>query len=252
MELYQSVKPISHYGKSDIGILISHGFTSTPQSQEYMAKRFAGAGFHVECPILPGHCTKWQDLNKVRYTDWIDTLKVSLDKLRERASFIAMEGLSMGGALALYFAQHFPEIKAAVVINHAIWLGSPLIPLSPLLKFIMPSTPAIAGDIKDPSAQEYAYSRTPIGGVAQLWKLCKMVKRGHDKITIPLLIFKSEDDHVLPRKNAEYTYQHAASAVKELVWLKNSYHVATLDFEKDLIADKAIEFIENARKNAGK
>jgi carboxylesterase len=252
MELYQNVKPISHTGKSDIGVLISHGFTSTPQSQDYMAKRFADAGFHVECPILPGHCTKWQDLNKVSYTQWIDTLYNSLDALRQRASFIVMEGLSMGGTLTLYFAQNYPDIKAAAVVNHALWLGSPLIPLSPALKYIMPSTPAIAGDIKDPSAREYAYTRTPIGGVAQLWKLAKKVIRDHDKIKVPLMIFKSEDDHVLPRKNAEFTYQNAASGVKELIWLKNSFHVATLDYDKDFIADKTIEFFRNIREKVGK
>ncbi|OHD55577.1 MAG: hypothetical protein A2Y33_00925 [Spirochaetes bacterium GWF1_51_8] len=244
MELYRNVKPVSIAGKSDIGVLVSHGFTSTPQSQEYMIERYADAGFHVECPVLPGHCTQWQDLNKVRYTDWLDTLKASLDMLKSRVKFIAMEGLSMGGTATLYFAMNFPEIKAAVVVNHALWLGSPLIPLSPLLKYIMPSVPAIAGDLKDTSAREYAYDRTPIGGISQLWKLCKLVIRSHDKLTIPLLIFKSEEDHILPVKNAVYTYEKAASKDKELVWLKNSYHVAILDFDKELIADKSIEFIK--------
>jgi carboxylesterase len=37
--------------------------------------------------------------------------------------------------------------------------------------------------------------------------------------------------------------EHVISTDKELVWLENSYHVATLDYDKQLIIERCVEFI---------
>jgi carboxylesterase len=236
-------EPISYVSKSDIGILISHGFTSTPDSFRYIANRLGEAGFNVEVPRLSGHSSRWQDLNNTKYEDWINDLKSALAALRKRADKIFVMGLSMGGTLALRLAQLNPDIIGVIVINHAIFLGNPAVFLVPLLRFIIKSTPAIAGDIKDPSAKELAYDRSPTEGVYQMTRLIKKVKKDFGLIKMPSLIFKSRDDHILPVKNATYTYSKIPSNDKELIWLDNSYHVATMDFDKDLIIEKTIYFI---------
>jgi carboxylesterase len=62
-------------------------------------------------------------------------------------------------------------------------------------------------------------------------------------ITAPALIFQSTEDHVVPPENGPHILEKLGSEDKELVWLENSYHVATLDNDADLIAERTTSFI---------
>jgi len=244
----QGWEPFSHHADSDIGVLISHGFTSGPGAVMHLAHRFAEAGLNVECPLLSGHGTRWQDMIDVKAEDWLRDLAEAGQRLKARSRLVFAVGLSLGGSLVLRLAQTDPEIRGVVVINHALVFNNPLIPLAGFLKHLVASQPAIAGDIKDPASRELAYDRTPIAGVAQIHRLSRQVRQDWDKLTQPLLVFKSREDHVLPRRNATLTIQKAASRDKELVWLENSYHVATLDHDKDVIAERCLAFFTRLSK----
>lgn len=236
-------EPFSHQGPSRIGVLVSHGFTGGPASVMHLARRLAEAGYDVECPCLSGHGTRWRDLIGVTAEDWLEDLEEARLKLAARCERVFVVGLSMGGTLALRLAQLQPSIRGVVVINHALVFGNPLVPFASLLKHLVPSTPAIASDIKDPAETEPAYDRTPTAGVAELYRLAGTVRKGLPGLLQPLLIFKSREDHVLPVRNATMTLREAGSPDKELVWLEDSYHVATMDFDKDLIVDRCLAFL---------
>jgi len=236
-------EPFSHSADSPIGVLVSHGFTGGPASVMPLARRLAEAGYQVECPCLSGHGTRWQDITRLRAEDWLEDLDRSLRALESRCQKVFVVGLSMGGTLALRLAQLNPSIRGVVVINHALWFSHPLVPFAPLLKHLIPSTPAIASDLKDPSVREPAYDRTPTAGVAQLYRLSRTVRGELSELKTPLLIFKSREDHVLPLCNATRTLARAGSEDKALVWLENSYHVATMDFDQELIASGCLAFI---------
>jgi carboxylesterase len=152
-------------------------------------------------------------------------------------------GLSMGGLLALYLAQKYPDIKGIILINHAIFFVDKKIHLVPFLKNIIKQSKGVGNDIKDKKQDEKPYPIIPTAGVMELLKLVKLVKSIHHKIKQPTLIFKSVEDHVVSFKSAEYTYDNIYSLDKEIIWLKNSYHVATMDYDKDLIVQRIIEFI---------
>ena len=243
MDLKEFNQPYSHMGNKDIGVLLIHGFTSTTSGMMFLAQQFSEAGFHVELPSLPGHGTTWQNLNKTSYKDWVAELQKSLQILQSRTSNIYVCGLSLGGALALRIAQLHPEISGIVLINNACKFTHPKFWFVPIIRFFIPSTPAIASDIKDPEEKEIAYDRTPTNGVYQMLRLMKIVRKNLPQTKQPILIFKSKEDHVIPRISALFTFDKIGSSQKELIWLENSYHVATMDFDKELIAGKSIEFI---------
>jgi len=67
-------EPFAHDGSSDIGVLLCHGFTGTPQSLRPWGDHLAAEGFTVRCPLLPGHGTRWQDLNRTGWHDWYGRL----------------------------------------------------------------------------------------------------------------------------------------------------------------------------------
>ncbi|MCK5051070.1 MAG: alpha/beta fold hydrolase [Candidatus Cloacimonetes bacterium] len=245
MDLAKYNQPFSHTSKSEVGVLIIHGITSTTSSMKFLSEQFANAGYNVELPSLTGHGTKWQDMNSVKYTDWVKDLEKALTKLKERCSKVFLCGLSLGGGLALYLAGIHPEIVGTILINHTSKFTHPKFWFIPLIKKIIPSTPALASDIKDPNSKEIAYDRTPTNGIYEMLKMLKKVKKMLPNITQPILIFKSLEDHVIPKISATFTMKKLGSKDKELIWLENSYHVAPMDYDKELIAKKSIEFIKN-------
>jgi len=74
--------------------------------------------------------------------------------------------------------------------------------------------------------------------------MLKKVRKELAEITQPVLMFKSKNDHVIPSRSTTYTMERISSHNKKLIWLKNSYHVAPLDYDKDLIIEKSLEFIK--------
>jgi carboxylesterase len=49
----------------------------------------------------------------------------------------------------------------------------------------------------------------------------------------------------VPPPNAPFILDNIGATDKRLVWLDNSYHVATLDNDKELIASETLKFIQN-------
>ena len=64
------------------GVLLSHGFTSTPASLRPWAEFLHEQGFSVSVPLLPGHATRWQELNTTTYADWYSELERTYLRLR--------------------------------------------------------------------------------------------------------------------------------------------------------------------------
>jgi len=154
----------------------------------------------------------------------------------------------MGGTLTLFMAGQYPGVfKGIIPINALIFSNNP--DLASLV--YMASGPVevqgIGSDIKDPNAKELAYPVVPVPTLKELFALTKVTDELLPRITCPALVIVSREDHVVPPANAEYILRKLSSQDKQLLWLENSYHVATLDNDKDLIVQKSVEFI-NAHK----
>jgi carboxylesterase len=67
--------------------------------------------------------------------------------------------------------------------------------------------------------------------------------RLHD-VTVPMQLFHSVDDHTLPVSNTEIIMKGVGSRVKQRIELTNSYHVATLDYDAEIIFENSRIFIE--------
>ncbi len=243
MEIWKGAESFSYRGKGKVGVLVFQGITGTTNSVIYLAKFLAEKGFNVECPRLTGHGTQWEELNKVSYKEWISDVEKAYTDLKKDSEKIFVSGLSMGGALALYLEEQHSEIAGGILINHAIIFKDPRLAFVPILKYFIKSMPAIGSDIKDPNTKELAYDKTPVAGVHEMLKLTKIVCANLKKVNQPQLIFKSKEDHVVPLENVQYTMDNITSKEKTVYWLNNSYHVATMDYDKDFINEKTLEFI---------
>ncbi|MFH1135372.1 MAG: alpha/beta fold hydrolase [Pseudomonadota bacterium] len=250
MKQSAETSPFSFKNGSEVGVLVIHGFTSTPASVRHIGENIARAGFDVEGPLLSGHGRDWREANACRYQAWLDDVERAYHDLTGRCSRVFVGGLSMGGALSLYLAENHPEIAGVFPINHAaVFSRDWRLALLPVLKLIIPSLPKIGGDLKDPRQEEITFDRTPLAATHELMKMVRIIKDGLPRVTQPCLIFKSREDHVIPVESAVHTLERISSAEKRIAWLENSYHVATQDYDRDVIVDETVKFI---KKHAGR
>jgi carboxylesterase len=228
------------------GVLVLHGFSGTPATVLPLGRRLFEAGFHVEGPLLSGHGTSPWDLGRVRWTDWLDDALRALDRLDRRAAPLFVAGLSMGGALTLHLAARRPDLAGLVLVNHVLFLQPDwLIRQAGWLKHVLPLVPSRGPDVLDPQAPRATYPWLSVAGIHELTKLMDVARAGLASVTPPVLIFRSRQDHVAPEKSATWTFENVGSTIKELVWLDRSYHVATMDFDKDVISEKTIRFFNH-------
>ncbi len=227
-----------------VGVLLSHGFTGSPASMKPWGQHLADRGFAVRVPRLPGHGTHWRDLNRVGWDDWYAEVDAALSELRATCDHVAVCGLSMGGALALRLGELRPnDVDALVLVNPAIGMRSWQLRLVPALKHLIPSMPGIGNDIKKPGIDEVGYGRTPLRAFHTLVRAWPTIEADLDKITAPLLMFRSMDDHVVDDTSLALIQQGVSSPVAEYISLTDSYHVATLDFDAQLIFDRSADFL---------
>ena len=227
------------------GALVIHGFTGSPKSMLPLAERLAGAGMTVRLPRLPGHGTRWQDMNLTRWEDWYAEVDGAFRDLASRCDRVFALGLSMGGTLALRLAEEKGDAVAGIVlINAAVHTERKDRHLLPFLQAVLPSFPGISNDIKKSGQDEGAYSKIPLKAAYSLSKLWDVVRQDIDKVAQPALVFRSAVDHVVEASNAEWIMSHMRSADKTLVVLPDSYHVATLDNDASTIEDASIAFIQ--------
>jgi carboxylesterase len=228
-----------------VGVVLSHGFTGIPGSMRPWAEALATAGHAVRVPLLPGHGTRWQDANRVTYQQWYDEIERALDEVRAECDQTYVMGLSMGGALVLRLAeQRGDDIAGVVVVNASLFTTRKDAKLLPLLRHLVPSLPPVGNDIKKAGVTEPAYDRLPVRAAYQLSKLWALTNADLARVTQPLLVLTSRDDHVVEPENSARLMSAAGSSDKRQIWLEDSYHVATMDNDLPVIIEESLAFIK--------
>ena len=226
------------------GVLVSHGFTGTTQSVRPLGEALAAEGFTVAGPRLTGHGTTIDDHARSTARGWISSIEEDLAWLEGRCENVFIAGLSMGGMFSLYFAGIRPDlIRGAVPINACVYLNNPDLARLVFDPAAPPTVPGVGSDIKAPGIEELAYPEVPVPVLKDFMAIMRTTDDLLSAITAPVLVLQSLEDHVVPPENGPYILERLGSTDKELVRLENSYHVATLDNDKELIAERTIRFI---------
>ena len=242
MAVLPGAEPIDLPG-GPVGVLLSHGFTGTTQSMRPWAEHLAAAGLTVSAPRLPGHGTRWQDMNKTRWSDWYGELERAFDELRGRCDTVFAMGLSMGGTLVLRLAEQRPDqVAGVVVVNASLKSERKDVKLAPLLSKVIPSFPGVGSDTKN-GAKELAYDKVPLKAFASLQKAWPVVVGDLHRITCPVLAYRSSEDHVVEPISGRVLVEGCAGGTIEERVLENSYHVATLDNDAPTIFAGSLDFV---------
>ncbi len=227
-----------------IGVLLSHGFTGSPASMVPWGQYLAKQGYSVSVPLLPGHGTTWQDMCTTSYEDYSAALERELDRLRARCDAVVVGGLSMGGCLALELAARRPaDVAGLVLVNPAVASTNKQLLAVPLLKHVVKAMPAIGDDIKKAGVTEHAYPKTPLKALHTMVRAWKQVREDLPKVTAPVLLFRSAEDHVVDPSSARIILGNVSSRDVTETVLADSYHVATLDNDAPQIFEESADFV---------
>jgi carboxylesterase len=222
---------------------VLHGFTGNPSSMRGVAEALAAAGFAVELPLLPGHGTTVDDMLTTDFTDWAATAEEAYLELAGRTASLVVVGLSMGATLAAWVTARNPATAGLVAINGMFEPPAPafLDLLRSSLDQGVNRLPAIGSDIARPGVSEGAYDAAPIPGLISLMEATTELHERLADIRCPVLILTSTQDHVVPPSSSDVLAAAVGGSV-ERVLLERSYHVATLDFDRDVVENRTVEF----------
>jgi carboxylesterase len=231
-----------HGANARVGIAICHGFTGSPLSVLPWAEHLAAQGFAVSVPLLPGHGTNWRELSRSGWQEWYESYESAYLALAARTEVCFAAGLSMGGAIALLLASRH-AVQGVAVVNPGLSFYDRRVQYVAILKYFQRTTAPIEEEKPTAAATEDGdYSRTPLAAVHQLRKLFTAVVRALPRVTAPVLIFKSEQDVVVPASSLELIRRRLGSIELEVISLAGSGHVATLDVDAPVIFDLSTKF----------
>jgi carboxylesterase len=241
-----------------VSALLIHGLTGTPYEMRYLGERLASRGVRVRGVKLAGHAGMPEELGAVGYDNWYESVVNGLEELRQYGEPIVVVGLSMGAVLSARLAADQGESVAGLaLLAPAFFLPtSTSLALRGLRGLLGSITERIylfnpgASDIHDAAARSIHPNcrLMPLSAPLKLLDLSAIVKPMLSRITQPALVMHARRDHTCPiRKNVDYVMKHLGSAEKRAVELDESYHVITVDSEKERLVDEVGEFVERFR-----
>lgn len=241
-EIMAGAEPMSVEG-GPVGVLVLHGFTGNPQSIRPLADAFAAAGYGVEMPLLSGHGTRVEDMLDTTWIDWSSDAEAAYQRLADRSEQVVVAGLSMGGSLTCWLATRHPELAGIICVNPATQAAADVrVFIESLIADGQEVMDGLGSDVADPASPESAYPQTPLRPLRSLFEAATEIQPDLGRITCPLLLFTSPEDHVVPPADSDYLASQVSGPV-ERVSCDRSYHVATIDYDRDLIIERSLEFV---------
>jgi carboxylesterase len=229
---------------SKVGIVLVHGFTSTPSVMRPWGEFLNSHGFSVRVPLLPGHGTSIADLDNVTWQQWPAEIEIQINHLLIDCEKVFLCGFSMGAAASLHVAARYQsQLTGLILVNPMIHRKNVWPAAVKIASQFIKSFGTAGSDIKAGDVIQWKYDRTPMRAAHQLLRLLEETRPLLPTIKLPLLLFRSAIDHTLPASNSELILSSIGSDEKREITLHNSYHVAPLDHDQEQIFSESLKFI---------
>lgn len=227
------------------GILLIHGFTSSTAEVRLLGRYLHEHGYTISAPLLPGHGSTPEEMNRCSWQDWVSSVERSYQELASQCEMVILGGASMGSLIAIYLSVHHPEIRALMLYSPALDAFSFLDRLA--VRMLAPFVPYRAKPPVAPSAADTrwkGYTVFPLPAAVQLFDLQKEAQRCLPLVRRPLLIIQGRNDQRVSPSGPERILNSVQSTLKELHWLPNSGHVVLLDQEWEQAANLSLTFLK--------
>lgn len=260
-------------GTNQSAVLLIHGITGTPSEMRYLGKSINKAGYAVFCNTLPRHCGSLSELKKVTWQEIADACMSDFQSLKQKYSKVFIAGLSMGALMALHIGYLCPgQVAGAAVLAPTIFYDGWALHKGKVFLNLLWHVPYLRNRIdiregwpyglkdedvrsgierfyKDADANKFSNKALlfgspffPLANLYQHHLFTKVVAKELGKVKVPAIIIHAKEDDMTSFRNASYVFGRIGSTQKSLVILENSYHMITIDNEKDRVAAEVIGF----------
>jgi carboxylesterase len=249
-----------------VGVLLIHSLGGNPLEMRFVAQSVAREGCTVYCPLLPGLGGGTDVSGLSTWRDWDAAAEKALEDLKAHCDTILVGGMSAGSMVALRLARNHPEtVRSLVLFAPTLSPNGWTIPwtfnlfrlvqqkwVARLFQFRQRAPFGIKDErIRNFVFDSYKSDDRPIedlfgrggGLVYEFLRLSRDVKKGLSKISQSTLIFHPRQDDQSNLSNA-LLLQRRLSGLVETVVLDDCYHMVTLDKQRNLVADRTVEFVQ--------
>lgn len=254
-------------------VLLIHGITGTPSEMRYLGKSLNKEGFTVYCNTLPKHCGTLGELKKVTWQEIAEACAGDFKELKKEYQQVFVAGLSMGALMSIHLAYQFPdEVAGIVALAPTIFYDGWALPKRKVLMNVVWHVPFLRNRIdiredwpyglkdeelresierfyKDADASKFSNKVLlfgspffPMSCLYQHHLFTKLVKKEVPSVKAPILIIHAREDDMTSLRNAKYILENISSPDKSLVILEDSYHMITIDKDKDKVCREVSGF----------
>ena len=251
------------------GVLLVHGLAGTPNEMRQLGRSLQGAGFEVHGVQLAGHCGTLDDLVATHWHDWVASVHAAAQRLRARVDRLVVMGLSMGAVLSLELAATRPDLVDGVgALSTSFWHDGWSMPVFTRFAFLLKPVRAlgigrrrmflerppygirnaglrkyVVAHMQGPDSGAAGLSGTPWYSIIEMHDLSKHVRRRLGDVRAPCLVVHATEDDVSSLANADLVSSSVQGPVERLL-LENSYHMITIDSDRRLLTQRAIDFVK--------
>lgn len=232
------------------GVLMLHGFSSTPRQFKELSSYATEKGFNVLAPLIAGHGTSPEDFMKTRASDWTKSTMDAYVKLKAISQKVFIVGNSFGSNLGLWLVKELDNDIGGIVV-----LGAPIfLRFHNFIKFRLATYGRFRKLYKKPRRflsadytdmmDEISYPVIPVKCINEFMNFLESeTKLNLPKIKAPILIASASVDPVISPKSAKYIFKNVGSQKKEVFYF-NSFEHAELTGGCDGLFLKIFDFIK--------
>ncbi|MDR3504349.1 MAG: AMP-binding protein [Legionella sp.] len=256
---------------SKAAVLLIHGLSSSPLEMMSCADALYQSGFSVRIPhyktfgfdnslAKKGVCVSRQA--------WKEEVLREFKLMQQEYEQIFVVGMCLGAILALELADNVgAQIQGVALLSTPFfydgwaipWYRSmiPLIGKTPLKKFISYKEKApygvknetmrtlIKSSMEKNKTSAAGSQKISLFGIHEAYLLTQEVKKNINQINSSMLIIHAEEDETASLSNVKYIQNNIQAPKTQVVILKDSYHMITLDNEKHIVAQKITDFFNS-------
>jgi carboxylesterase len=242
-------QPFFFEGTNGKGVLLIHGWTTTPYEVRRLGKYLNENGYTVAAPLLRGHGSVPRDLESVIWKDWVQDAEKAYYELKLKCNKIYVGGTSIGSSLAVMMDKNHPETAGLLLMAmpYKIRFESLAFPLIKILKKIKNYNnklypPTFGGN--NTITRLISYQSYSMTSALEAVKLIKEARKNIPFITKPCFLIQSLSDHIITKKSAQEIYDNIKSEVKKIKYIKRAYHTFISDIKNEHVFEEILEFFD--------
>jgi len=243
-------KPFYFPGTNGKGVLLIHGWTSTPYEVRRLGVFLNEAGYTVYGPQLKGHGTVPKDLENVKGSAWLNDAREGYEKLKNECEKVFVGGTSIGASIAILLASEKKDIAGLILMatpykikfeKLAFFLAEALRGIKTYNKKYYPPTFGVSTSI----TRLISYQTYPVKSAIESFYLIKRARESLKNVFQPCLLMQSSNDHLVSKNSIKHIYDGISSKEKKMKYIRRAYHTFISDIKNKSVFEDILAFIKS-------